>query len=133
MPSCAASTKIPAPSNSSASWLPYRSVGLGRLMLKELMRIAFRELGAHRLFLDVYEDNSRARHLSRESWIPVRRSHARSRSARRQLVQSLPDVDLGVRIQIIAPLIASPNPWSSLLIPVFHHTLLRLRPIYTSQ
>lgn len=37
--------------------------GLGRLMLKELMRIAFRELGAHRLFLDVYEDNSRARHL----------------------------------------------------------------------
>jgi diamine N-acetyltransferase len=37
--------------------------GLGRHMLKELMRIAFRELGAHRLFLDVYEDNSRARHL----------------------------------------------------------------------
>jgi diamine N-acetyltransferase len=37
--------------------------GLGRSMLKELMRIAFRELGAHRLFLDVYEDNARARHL----------------------------------------------------------------------
>jgi diamine N-acetyltransferase len=37
--------------------------GLGRRMLKELMRIAFREVGAHRLFLDVYEDNSRARHL----------------------------------------------------------------------
>jgi diamine N-acetyltransferase len=37
--------------------------GLGRRMLKELMRIAFRELGAHRLFLDVYEDNARARHL----------------------------------------------------------------------
>lgn len=37
--------------------------GLGRRMLKELMRIAFRELGAHRLYLDVYEDNSRARHL----------------------------------------------------------------------
>lgn len=37
--------------------------GLGRRMLKELMRIAFRELGAHRLFLDVYEDNTRARHL----------------------------------------------------------------------
>ena len=37
--------------------------GLGRLMLKELMRIAFRELNAHRLFLDVYEDNARARHL----------------------------------------------------------------------
>ena len=37
--------------------------GLGRSMLKELMRIAFRELGAHRLFLDVYDDNARARHL----------------------------------------------------------------------
>ncbi len=37
--------------------------GLGRSILKELMRIAFRELGAHRLFLDVYEDNARARHL----------------------------------------------------------------------
>ena len=32
-------------------------------MLKEVMRIAFRELGAHRLFLDVFEDNARARHL----------------------------------------------------------------------
>jgi diamine N-acetyltransferase len=37
--------------------------GLGRRILSELMRIAFRELGAHRLFLDVYEDNARARHL----------------------------------------------------------------------
>ncbi len=37
--------------------------GLGRSMLKELIRIAFRELGAHRLFLDVFEDNARARHL----------------------------------------------------------------------
>jgi len=37
--------------------------GLGRLMLKELMRIAFHELGAHRLFLDVFDDNTRARHL----------------------------------------------------------------------
>jgi RimJ/RimL family protein N-acetyltransferase len=37
--------------------------GLGRSMLKEVMRIAFRELGAHRLFLDVFEDNARARHL----------------------------------------------------------------------
>ena len=37
--------------------------GLGRGMLKEVMRIAFRDLGAHRLFLDVYEDNGRARHL----------------------------------------------------------------------
>ncbi|MGC1422778.1 MAG: GNAT family N-acetyltransferase, partial [Terracidiphilus sp.] len=35
--------------------------GLGRRILRELMRIAFRELGAHRLFLDVYEDNARAR------------------------------------------------------------------------
>ncbi|MGA7241879.1 MAG: GNAT family N-acetyltransferase [Terracidiphilus sp.] len=37
--------------------------GLGRHMLKELMRIAFHELGAHRFFLDVYDDNARARHL----------------------------------------------------------------------
>ena len=37
--------------------------GLGRLILRELIRIAFRELGAHRFFLDVYEDNRRARHL----------------------------------------------------------------------
>lgn len=37
--------------------------GLGRSMLKELIRIAFRELGAHRLFLDVFEDNARARHI----------------------------------------------------------------------
>lgn len=37
--------------------------GLGRRILKELQRIAFRELGAHRLFLDVFEDNARARHL----------------------------------------------------------------------
>ena len=38
--------------------------GLGRRILTEVMRIAFSEdLGAHRLFLDVYEDNARARHL----------------------------------------------------------------------
>jgi diamine N-acetyltransferase len=37
--------------------------GLGRNILEELIRIAFCELGAHRLFLDVFEDNSRARHL----------------------------------------------------------------------
>lgn len=37
--------------------------GLGRTMLRELIRIAFRELGAHRLYLDVFDDNARARHL----------------------------------------------------------------------
>lgn len=37
--------------------------GLGRRILTELMRIAFRELHAHRLFLDVYDDNARARHV----------------------------------------------------------------------
>lgn len=37
--------------------------GLGRRMLLALMRIAFEELGAHRLFLDVFEDNARARYL----------------------------------------------------------------------
>ena len=37
--------------------------GLGRRILTEIIRIAFRELGAHRIFLDVFEDNARARHL----------------------------------------------------------------------
>jgi len=37
--------------------------GLGRRILTEVIRIAFRELGAHRIFLDVFEDNGRARHL----------------------------------------------------------------------
>ena len=37
--------------------------GMGRRILTELMSIAFGELNAHRLFLDVYDDNARARHL----------------------------------------------------------------------
>ena len=37
--------------------------GTGRRILEELIRISFEELHAHRLFLDVYEDNARARHL----------------------------------------------------------------------
>jgi len=37
--------------------------GLGRQILREIMRIAFDELGAHRLWLDVFENNARARHL----------------------------------------------------------------------
>lgn len=37
--------------------------GLGRKILTEVIRMAFEELDAHRLFLDVYEDNARARHL----------------------------------------------------------------------
>jgi diamine N-acetyltransferase len=37
--------------------------GLGRRILEELIRTAFVEFNAHRLFLDVYEDNRRARHL----------------------------------------------------------------------
>ena len=37
--------------------------GLGRHVLTEIMHICFRELRAHRLFLDVFEDNARARHL----------------------------------------------------------------------
>jgi RimJ/RimL family protein N-acetyltransferase len=37
--------------------------GLGRRMLEELIRIAFEDLRAHRLFLDVVEENARARHL----------------------------------------------------------------------
>jgi diamine N-acetyltransferase len=37
--------------------------GLGRRILSEVVRMAFEEFHAHRLFLDVYEDNARARHL----------------------------------------------------------------------
>ena len=37
--------------------------GLGRLLLSEILRIVFDEIGAHRFFLDVVEDNFRARHL----------------------------------------------------------------------
>ena len=37
--------------------------GLGRRLLSELLHIVFDEIGAHRFFLDVVEDNVRARHL----------------------------------------------------------------------
>jgi RimJ/RimL family protein N-acetyltransferase len=37
--------------------------GLGRRILNELTRMVFEDFGAHRMFLDVYEDNARARHL----------------------------------------------------------------------
>ena len=37
--------------------------GLGRRILEELIQIVFVDLRAHRMFLDVYEDNARARHL----------------------------------------------------------------------
>ena len=37
--------------------------GLGRRILEELIQITFEDFKAHRLFLDVYEDNARARHL----------------------------------------------------------------------
>ena len=37
--------------------------GFGRKILQEAVRIAFEELHAHRLFLDVFEDNARALHL----------------------------------------------------------------------
>ena len=43
--------------------VPVPERGLGRKILNELIRVAFLELGAHRFFLDVFEDNSRARHL----------------------------------------------------------------------
>ena len=39
--------------------------GLGRRLLAEILRIVFDEIGAHRFFLDVVEDNARARHLYR--------------------------------------------------------------------
>ncbi len=37
--------------------------GLGRRLLNELIRIVFDEQRAHRFFLDVFEDNQRARRL----------------------------------------------------------------------
>lgn len=37
--------------------------GLGRRIVRELMRIVFEDLHAHRFYLDVYEDNARARRL----------------------------------------------------------------------
>ena len=37
--------------------------GLGRSLLKEIMHVVFDDLRAHRLFLDVFEDNVRARHV----------------------------------------------------------------------
>lgn len=37
--------------------------GLGRQLLTAILQTAFGELGAHRVFLDVFEDNARARHL----------------------------------------------------------------------
>jgi len=39
--------------------------GIGRAALEEVLDIAFKELSAHRLWLDVYEDNERARHVYR--------------------------------------------------------------------
>ncbi len=37
--------------------------GLGRRILAEVIRTAFEEFHAHRLFRDVYEHNARARHF----------------------------------------------------------------------
>lgn len=37
--------------------------GLGRQILDEIIRLVFDEWGAHRLFLDVFEDNLRARYV----------------------------------------------------------------------
>jgi RimJ/RimL family protein N-acetyltransferase len=37
--------------------------GLGRRILGEVLRIAFEEFHAHRVFLDVFDDNARAIHL----------------------------------------------------------------------
>ena len=39
--------------------------GLGRKVLAEIMRKAFCEHSAHRLWLDTFEDNTRARHVYR--------------------------------------------------------------------
>ncbi len=39
--------------------------GLGRMVLREIMSKVFNELAAHRLWLDVFEHNARARHVYR--------------------------------------------------------------------
>lgn len=39
--------------------------GLGKPLLRKLIDLAFTELGANRLWLDVYDDNERARHVYR--------------------------------------------------------------------
>lgn len=39
--------------------------GVGRQVLRAIMHKAFGELSAHRLWLDVYDDNHRARHVYR--------------------------------------------------------------------
>ena len=39
--------------------------GLGREAVRFAIRMAFQEMSAHRLWLDVYEDNHRARHVYR--------------------------------------------------------------------
>ena len=39
--------------------------GLGRMVLRAIMSKVFDELGAHRLWLDVFEYNARARHVYR--------------------------------------------------------------------
>lgn len=39
--------------------------GVGRQILSEVLRLVFEEFKAHRLFLDVFEDNARALHLYR--------------------------------------------------------------------
>ena len=48
-----------------------KGLGLGRAALKLVKRIAFESLGAHRLWLDVFLFNHRARHLyASEGFIP---------------------------------------------------------------
>lgn len=39
--------------------------GLGKELMRRLIDLAFTELGANRLWLDVYDDNERARHVYR--------------------------------------------------------------------
>ena len=39
--------------------------GVGRAVLREVIDLAFDEIGAHRLWLDVFTDNDRARHVYR--------------------------------------------------------------------
>ena len=75
--------------------------GLDRRILKELIRISFKEFHAHWLFLDVYEDNRPARHLYESlgfQYEGVMRDEARRDDAWCNLrLMSLPEDEYAVR------------------------------------
>jgi len=87
--------------------------GLGRRVLKELVRIAFRELNAHRLFLDVYDDNARARHLYESLGFQYEGVMREAAQRDGHWCQPAPHVHPGIRVQLtcfsIAPIGTAPR------------------------